>query len=209
MDIAKSEKTKMRLLESAKRLFMEKGYNHVTVREIASDAKVSHTTIYLYYKDKSELLNEIALQPLLEFQEIINTIYKDDDQQPRERIKEIGKQFIAFGIKNRTMYDVYFNQGSINVQEESPSLEVNKIRNHLFSQIMSAFELLHPTRAKELKIVYARMFYYFLNGLTSSYVNNAESMDAIMVRIQPTVENMLDILLLGIEHDGKGTNESQ
>lgn len=200
LTIAKSEKTKKRILEAAKVLFMDKGYNNVTVREIASDAKVSHTTIYLYYKDKSELLNEIALLPLLDFQEMIKDIYERYSQQPRELIKEIGKQFIAFGITNRTMYDVYFNQGSTNVQEEDPSLEVNKIRNQLFSQISKAFALLHPTDSEENIIMYSRMFYYFLNGLSSSYVNNTENMDVILERIQPSMEKMFDILLLGMDH---------
>lgn len=179
---------------------MEKGYNHVSVREIASKAKVSHTTIYLYYRDKSELLNEIALQPLLAFQELIGMTYEKHHSQPKELIKAIMGQFITFGLAHRTMYDVYFNQGSVNVQEENPALEVNRIRNQLFSQIIQAFTLLHPQKSKESIMVHSRMFYFFLHGLTSSYVNNTEDVEVIMNRLQPTMDMMFDILLLGMEH---------
>lgn len=196
----KKRKHKKKILESAKVLFMEKGYNNVTVREIASNANVSHTTIYLYYKDKEELLNEIALFPLLDFKKAILSTYEKFGKEPRLLIKELGKQLIHFGITNRTMYDVYFNQGSVNVQIKDPSLEVNKIRNELFGYITNSFSLLYPTVAKEKITNYARMFYYFSNGLITSYSNNTEETEVILERIHSIMEEMYEILLSGIHH---------
>lgn len=199
--ISKSEKTKRTILQSAKELFMKKGFNNVTVREIAANANVSHTTIYLYYKDKEELLNEIALQPLLDFKKVILSKFDELREKPKLLIKEIGKQLTFFGICNRTMYDVYFNQGSVNVQKKEPSLEVNKIRNELFGYITKSFSLLYPMRSKEHNTKYARMFYFFTNGLITSYVNNTEETEVILERIKSMIDEMYEILLCGMDYD--------
>lgn len=56
------EKEEMRrlILDAALRLFREHGYDGVSIRNIAEAIEYSPGTIYLYYKDKSEIF--FALQ---------------------------------------------------------------------------------------------------------------------------------------------------
>ena len=44
--------TRDRILEAASSLFAEKSFQEVGIREIAKRAGCSHTTIYLYFKNK-------------------------------------------------------------------------------------------------------------------------------------------------------------
>lgn len=44
------------LIESAKTLFVEKGYEHTTAKDIASNANVATGTFYRYFSDKRQLL---------------------------------------------------------------------------------------------------------------------------------------------------------
>ena len=60
----RSEETKKQILQSAGKLFAKKGYDAVTIREIAKDAGCSHTTIYLYFKDKEALLHQLSMPSL-------------------------------------------------------------------------------------------------------------------------------------------------
>ncbi|MGZ4164968.1 MAG: TetR/AcrR family transcriptional regulator, partial [Tumebacillaceae bacterium] len=46
----KSEETKRAIVSAAGQLFADRGYEAVTMREIAKAAGCSHTTIYIYYK---------------------------------------------------------------------------------------------------------------------------------------------------------------
>ena len=48
--------TRDRILEAASSLFAEKSFREVGIREIAKRAGCSHTTIYLYFKNKDEIL---------------------------------------------------------------------------------------------------------------------------------------------------------
>ncbi len=51
-----TEEMKAAVRAAAASLFTEKGYHSVTMREIAKEAGCSHTAIYLYFKDKEDLL---------------------------------------------------------------------------------------------------------------------------------------------------------
>lgn len=50
------ENTKLRVYHCAKRLFKEKGFDNVTVEEIAEAASVSVGTIYFHFKSKQEIM---------------------------------------------------------------------------------------------------------------------------------------------------------
>ena len=51
--------TKERIFEEAVRLFSQKGYPVVPLKEVAKAVNVSEATIYRHYKNKADLLNEI------------------------------------------------------------------------------------------------------------------------------------------------------
>ena len=55
------EEKKQNLMASAYDLFMEKGFVKTTVDEIVRRANVAKGTFYLYFKDKSDVLQELVL----------------------------------------------------------------------------------------------------------------------------------------------------
>lgn len=52
------------LLESAARLFMEKGYEQVSLEQIAMDCQVTKATIYYYYSNKAVLFTQAVVHLL-------------------------------------------------------------------------------------------------------------------------------------------------
>jgi AcrR family transcriptional regulator len=55
-----------RIVDAARRLFYEKGYERTTLDDIADRLEVTKQFIYSYYKNKTELLHEISLQCIRE-----------------------------------------------------------------------------------------------------------------------------------------------
>ena len=63
------EDLRQEILDAARDLFIREGYEAVSMRKIADRIEYSPTTIYLYFRDKSELfdcLSEQAFGKLLE-----------------------------------------------------------------------------------------------------------------------------------------------
>jgi AcrR family transcriptional regulator len=55
-----------RIVDAARRLFYEKGYERTTLDDIAERLEVTKQFIYSYYKNKTELLHEICMQCISE-----------------------------------------------------------------------------------------------------------------------------------------------
>lgn len=60
----KDKATKERILESARREFLEKGYMKASLRTICKNAGVTTGALYFLFQDKEDLLRELAEEPL-------------------------------------------------------------------------------------------------------------------------------------------------
>ena len=57
---SRKQQTRSKILDSALRLLVERGYYGVGMEEVARDAGVSRQALYLHFKSKSELLVAMA-----------------------------------------------------------------------------------------------------------------------------------------------------
>lgn len=56
----KADRTRLRIINSAKKEFLEKGFNKASLRKIAKDAGVTTGAMYGSFKDKESLFDEIV-----------------------------------------------------------------------------------------------------------------------------------------------------
>lgn len=83
------------ILDSAKRLFLEHGFERVSMDQIATDAGVSKLTVYNHYGDKDTLFGEAA-RAFCE-QGIPDTLFHDDPSTPLDAcLLEIAQRYFAF-----------------------------------------------------------------------------------------------------------------
>ncbi|WP_342504715.1 TetR/AcrR family transcriptional regulator [Sporosarcina sp. FSL K6-2383] len=194
----RSEETQKLILESAANLFAKKGYDAVTIREIAKNAGCSHTAIYLYFRDKETLLHQLSLPPLHQLHQKLQAISKLDSLSPESKLKEISLEYMSFCLKNRSMYDVFFNAKSSRV-DEKPELEVNQLRIEIFNLLKSIIQENLSISNEEQLLAFSRIYYYQLNGVLSTYSYQHEPHDLLMERLRPTFNLAIEILLLGFQ----------
>lgn len=102
------EKTQMRalILETAMHLFLEKGYEKVTLRGIAKEIEYSPATIYLYFRDKNEILFALHNEGFERFYRFQQTILTIDD--PWQRLRRHLRVYMSFALENPEYYDLMF-----------------------------------------------------------------------------------------------------
>ena len=54
------ENLRQEIMDAARELFVAEGYQSVSMRKIADKISYSPTTIYLYFKDKNDLMHQIC-----------------------------------------------------------------------------------------------------------------------------------------------------
>lgn len=67
---AQTEEVRQRVVASAQRLFLEKGYAQTTLREISAGAGVSYGSIYHHFADKEGVFLELVLEGFEKTQEM-------------------------------------------------------------------------------------------------------------------------------------------
>jgi AcrR family transcriptional regulator len=100
------QEMRQRIIDAAMHMFLDEGYNKTSIRNIAEAIEYSPATIYLYYKDKDELLYAVQRQA---FDKLLETFEKEAiDPDPLIRLEQIAKSYVQFGIRNPELYDLMF-----------------------------------------------------------------------------------------------------
>lgn len=130
------EELKSLILKNAQKLFVEKGIEQTTIRNIADAIEYSVGTVYLYFKDKNAILHALHTQGFnqmgREFMVLHNVIH------PMERLKAMGKVYINFALNNPDMYELMFTM-------KAPMQYLNDIDNEEWQEGKGTFSALKET----------------------------------------------------------------
>ena len=101
------EQLRQQILSAARELFVNEGYENVSMRKIANKIEYSPTTIYLHFTDKADLLDSVCKETLLN---LLNTLeqLKSDISDPVKTLGKSGRAYIEFGLKYPQDYKLTF-----------------------------------------------------------------------------------------------------
>jgi AcrR family transcriptional regulator len=104
------QKTELRkmILEASMKLFVEEGFEKVSIRKIADLIEYSPTTVYLYFRDKNEILFHLHQEGFLKMAEYNTNLA--DIRNPLMRLHKMGENYLRFGAENPEYYDLMFIQ---------------------------------------------------------------------------------------------------
>lgn len=94
-------------MDAAREMFVAEGYQNVSMRRIADKIGYSATTIYLYFKDKNDLLHQICEQTFARLAQNIKAIQQLSDN-PLEKLRSGLREYIHFGLKHPSQYEIVF-----------------------------------------------------------------------------------------------------
>ncbi len=102
------EKQEMRknIIDAAMHMFMHEGYEDASIRKIADKIEYSPATIYLYYKDKDELLYDVQAECFSRLVEVFKE--RTTAADPFERLIQFGEAYMDFGLQNPQVYELMF-----------------------------------------------------------------------------------------------------
>src|SRR5215831_5431503 len=101
------ESTRQEILDAARDLFVNEGFDNVSMRKIAEKVEYAPGTIYLYFKDKTEILDTLCQQTFEKLRARLDAIQKDPGD-PVEGLRRGLRTYIQFGLDNPNQYIVTF-----------------------------------------------------------------------------------------------------
>lgn len=97
---------RLAILMAAKELFLAKGFEATTLRNIAEKIEFSPSTIYQYFKDKNEIFYTIHAEAFLELLKRFKA--SEIHENPMDQLIALGEIYIGFAQENSELYDLMF-----------------------------------------------------------------------------------------------------
>ena len=127
---------RQQIIDTASKLFSERGYENVTLRAIAEKLGYAHAALYRYFPDKASLLAEICKETFAQL------IVELDEQQsqaqgPEAQLLAVSLGFVRFGLSHPHHFQVVFS-GPLS-HSTGTNEHFNAIGQSLFARLMQAF----------------------------------------------------------------------
>ncbi|MGJ8619481.1 MAG: TetR/AcrR family transcriptional regulator [Methylophilaceae bacterium] len=130
---AEKQKIRTNIIDAARDLFVSKGIEAVTMREIAKRIGYSATTIYLYFADKEALLRAICDTDLLKLAATLKEVLALED--PVERLLTFGHTYALFSLAYPNHYRLMFMMPRPVHAPESSSIIYNNHEQDAYFQL--------------------------------------------------------------------------
>jgi AcrR family transcriptional regulator len=130
------EELKNLILQAARKLFAENGIEQTTIRNIAQEIEYSVGTVYVYFKDKNEILHQLHIQGFKQLGGDMRVLASVDD--PMERLRALGRVYLRFAIENPDMYELMFSM-------KAPMEFLETLHNQEWNEGKATFDFLRTT----------------------------------------------------------------
>jgi AcrR family transcriptional regulator len=111
------DELRRKILDAATAMFVEEGYENVSMRKIADRIEYAPSTIYLYFKDKNEVLKETVKAAFDDFADTMAaaTVGPTALDKMRQRVRA----YVVWGIMHPGLYQLMFQvPGEIEWRED-------------------------------------------------------------------------------------------
>lgn len=186
------------ILDAASELFVRDGYENVSMRRIADKIEYSPTTIYIYFKDKGDLLEQVCKET---FGRLVQRLTKIMDQpgDPVDRLKKGLLTYIEFGLENPHHYRATFMmpipEGFDKTkyhQEDSPGMQAFSFLIRGVTECVKAGKL--PAQNVELA---SQTLWAGIHGITSLLITKSWFP---WVGREKVIHSTVDTLVAGLQH---------
>jgi AcrR family transcriptional regulator len=183
------------ILDAASQLFAEEGHHRVTMRRIAGRIEYSPTTIYLYFKDKNELLSAVCEETFALLAAKLERLQRTSDTL-LGHLREGLRTYVDFGLAHPNQYIVTFmhpSQGLDGAPFEHP------IGSRAFDSLRQAVRACVENGDIQTTNVdmTARALWAGVHGMTSLLITTKGTTSADR---QALVDHVIDTLVAGLRN---------
>jgi AcrR family transcriptional regulator len=129
------QKIRSAILDAARELFVERGVEATTMREIARRIDYSPTAIYLHFKDKEALIRELCDTDFLTLAQELQAIERIAD--PTERLRLLGLGYVRFAVAHPNHYRLMFMTPQVSPDRENSGIESGNPEQDAYAHLRS------------------------------------------------------------------------
>lgn len=201
--IKEKDSRKKQILKSARALFFKKGFNKVTVDEIAKASELGKGSIYLYFDSKEEIYAQILLNDIDSFNRQVSALL-EKQEKASELLIEFSNIYIDFFLSDSELFRIlmaYMLQpAKMNLPEKlnSQILNVNARSIDVIGKILQK-GIDTQEFSREINVRQNQnAFWGLLNGIISLFIFSG-TQTRRKERIYSTTKLALEIFIKGLK----------
>ncbi len=101
------------ILSAAEELFVEEGFENVSMRKIARRIEYSPTTIYRFFESKAEIMNQLIAAGYAGVYLRYQRVFAASNGSPRETLNAIIRAYVEFAIEHPNHYELWFTTSAL------------------------------------------------------------------------------------------------
>jgi AcrR family transcriptional regulator len=188
------------ILDAASELFVKEGYENVSMRRIANRIEYSPTTIYLYFHDKAELLEQVCQETFSRLSQHLRVILEQPGD-PLERLRRGLIAYVHFGLENPHHYRATFMMPppegfdkSKHARPDSPGMQAfDFLRRSVFDCISAG-----KFRSQDAELI-SQTLWCGIHGVTSLQITHGHFP---WVGSRQVIDTVIDTMIGGLEAPG-------
>ncbi|OGI11505.1 MAG: hypothetical protein A2Y40_01640 [Candidatus Margulisbacteria bacterium GWF2_35_9] len=196
-EIEKQE-LRQKIVDVAIELFIDEGFENLSMRKIADKINYSPTTIYNYFKDKTDLMFQIMNESFGRFLVNIEKAIGEESSDPLEAMKRGLKAYIQTGLDHPKNYRLIFSActrcNEVELECHHKTENGEKALEQLIGAVTECINHGYFTKKDPLDL--AQLIWAALHGLTILMIENPHF--AINNRDQ-LKEDMANMIIRGLK----------
>lgn len=190
------ENLRREIFDAASELFAQEGYQNVSMRKIAERIEYSPTTIYLYFKDKNELLKYICEETFAELGRRLRAVTEPEPDEIAG-LKKGLRAYVDFGLENPYHYEVVINAPIFNQPHGDEYKYEGSLGEQTFEHLRAGVaDCVAAGRLKKGDVdLMSQMLWAGVHGVVSLLNNH---LDFPFVERDRLIDSMIDALVDGL-----------
>ncbi len=188
------------IIDAARELFISRGVDAVTMREIAKRIGYSATSIYLHFADKEALLRAICDTDFLALATSLKSILQT--QNPVERMHAMGRGYAAFALTHPNHYRMMFMTERTPCDPAESSLQQNNAEQDAYFQLKSVVNDVHAAGYFRVDLhdadLIAQTIWAGMHGVCSLQINMSEDKWIEWSNISDRLQLMQEVMMRGL-----------
>ncbi|MDR4887298.1 TetR/AcrR family transcriptional regulator [Fredinandcohnia sp. QZ13] len=182
------ELSREKIMDVAHELFVQKGYQHVSMRQIAKELNYSHGAIYYHFNNKADLFYAMVVQDFELLNQVLQQII-NQDIPPDEKLKKILLGYIEFGLTHKSQYELMF---LINDEEVKSCIQQEPMESYgMFANVISNLS----NQKASIQDIWS--IFLSIHGFVTHYCRSNQTYDDVKNLARSHVEYILKPILNG------------
>lgn len=189
LDEAQVAQVRAKLVAASLALYREKGYDAVSLREVAAKVGISHVTPYRYFPSKEDMVSAVRAEVWGQFGAYLSQATQTATDE-RDRLRRMFAAFVSFAVDNPQDYRLIFSLRQP-PHDDFPVLRDARLRvmNQVIGLVRQAVE---AGAVQGDPLLLAHLGWSALHGLITLHVSGQLSLG---YALQDLLQPVLDMLL--------------